>query len=272
MIVLVLTINNPLAVGWLSPLIIGGAVLTVGIFVWFVKWELRTPAPMLDLRLFKITVFKYAIAARYLGFMTVTATFFMMPIYLLSFREMSEGKTGGILFVGALGLGIAAQLSGRLSDKFGHRWLTVLGFVLLLFTSIGFSFFTRTTPVCVIMLVLFANGMGIGIWNVPNNSATMGSVPRSAYGLVSAFVNLVRNVGSVVGQAVVAAVVVGVMVNAGFDIPLSEIKSTPGASDAFIDGWRIAYLVIVAVGVLATIAAIMTRPGDGESESAADSK
>ncbi|NQW16323.1 MAG: MFS transporter [Chloroflexi bacterium] len=272
MIVLVLTINNPLAVGWLSPLIIGGSVLTVGIFVWFVKWELRTPAPMLDLRLFKITVFKYAVAARYLGFMSVSATFFMMPIFLLSFRGMSEGATGAVLSVGALGLGVSAQASGRLSDRFGHRWLTVLGMVILLATSVSFSFFTRTTPVWLIMLVLFANGAGIGMWNVPNNSATMGAVPRSAYGVVSAFVNLVRNVGSVVGQAVIAAVVVGVMVSRGFDIPLSEIESTLGAADAFIDGWRIAYIVVTAVGVLATIAAVLTRPSDSPIGIPADSK
>ena len=258
MIVMVLTINNPLGAGWFSPLIIGGAVATLGLFTAFVKWELRTPSPMLDLRLFKIAVFRLSIAARYLGFMGTTATFFMMPIFLLSFRGMGEGATGGILFLGALGLGIAAQASGRLSDRFGTRRFTVLGFMIILVTSVSFSFFTLSTPLWLIGLTLFANGAGMGMWNVPNNSATMGSVPRSAYGVVSAFVNLVRNVGSVVGQAVVAAIVVGVMVAGGFDIPLSEIRSTAGAGDAFLDGWRIAYIFVTLLTVAATIAAILT--------------
>ena len=258
MIVLVLTINNPLGVGWFSPLIIGGAVVTVGLFTAFVKWELRTPAPMLDLRLFKIAVFRLSVASRYLGFMGTAATFFMMPIFLLSFRGMGEGATGGLLFLGAVGLGVAAQASGRLSDKFGPRKFTVIGFMIIVVTSVSFALFTRSTPIWLIGLVLFANGAGMGMWNVPNNSATMGSVPRSAYGVISAFVNLVRNLGSVVGQAVVAAIVVGVMVAGGFDIPLSEIRLTPGAGDAFIDGWRIAYIVVTVVSVIAMITAFLT--------------
>lgn len=259
MVVLVLTINNPLAVGWLSPLIIGGAVATAGLFAAFVKWELQTPAPMLDLRLFKIVIFRFSIATRYLGFMGTTATFFMMPIFLLSFRGMSEGATGGILFLGALGMGISAQVSGRLSDKFGPRRFTLTGFTVLLVTSLSFAFFTRSTPLWFIGLTLFVNGLGMGLWNVPNNSATMGSVPRSAYGVVSAFVNLVRNVGSVIGQAVAAAILVGIMASNGFDIPLSEIESTPGAGDAFIDGWRLAYIVVAVLGVAAMISAFLTR-------------
>lgn len=262
MILLVLTINNPLNVAWFSPLIIAGAIATVGVFTAFVKWELATASPMLDLRLFKIVVFRFSIAGRYLGFMGTSATFFMMPIFLLSFRGMSEGAVGGILFLGALGLGISAQISGRLSDRFGPRRFTILGFAIILFTAVGFSTFTRSTPLWQIGLVLFANGVGMGMWNVPNNSAIMGSVPRSALAVVSAFVNLVRNVGSVIGQAVVAAIVVGVMASNGFDIPLSEIKSTAGAGDAFIDGWRLAYIVVTVLSLLALVTAFFTRDSE----------
>ena len=47
-------------------------------------------------------------------------------------------------------------------------------------------------------------------------------MPRASYGVVGAFTNLARNVGNVIGQAAVAAVVTGVLASRGFDIPLGE--------------------------------------------------
>ena len=71
--------------------------------------------------------------------------------------------------------------------------------------------------------------------------------------------NLTRNVGSVTGQAVVSAIITGVMVARGFDISLSKISETPGAADAFLDGWRVAYLLVVGFATAALVAAFMTK-------------
>ena len=82
----------------------------------------------------------------------------------------------------------------------------------------------------------------MGAWSAPNASATMGSVPQSSYGLVSAIINLTRNLGNVSGQAVITAIIAGVMIARGFNIPLAELEDTPEAGSAFMDGWRYAYL------------------------------
>ena len=79
-------------------------------------------------------------------------------------------------------------------------------------------------------------------------------------GVIAALTNLSRNVGNVVGQALTAAVVVGVMASRGFDVPLNEIETTVGAGAAFIDGWRIAYLLVVGFSVLGLILSFVTKP------------
>ena len=259
MVLLVITINNPLNMTWDSPFMlggIGGALAIFGVFVW---WELRTPSPMLDLRLFANTVYRYAVATRFLAFMGITATMFMMPVFLQNLRGVSNISTGGIMFLNAAGMGIAAQASGRLSDRFGHRRFTFLGLAILIVTSVVFSTISRDTPLGVIMPTLFFNGIGMGMWGAPNMSATMSAVPRTAYGAVSAFVNLTRNVGNVTGQAITAAIITGVMLARGFDIQLSAVADTPGAAEAFLDGWRTAYIVVVVFAVLAAVTAVMTR-------------
>jgi hypothetical protein len=129
----------------------------------------------------------------------------------------------------------------------------------MLATSISLSSFTQTTGMATIAVVVFMQGLAHGLWNVPNSSTILGSVPASSLGVIGAFINLTRNVGNVVGQAVASAVVVGVMVSRGFDIPLSEIAETPGAGAAFTAGWRTAYMVATAAVSLALVLALLTR-------------
>ena len=259
-ILLVLVINNPLAVSWTSPLIVGGLAL-VGALLWaFARWELRSKSPMFDLRLFSITVFRLAVMTRLLGFMATTATRFLMPIYLISLRGLEEGAAGGVLFLLSFGMGIAAQASGPLSDRFGSRPFAVFGFIVLLATSIPMVLFDAATPLTIVMFVLFINGLGMGLWNVPNNSVIMGAVPVSDLGVVGAFTNLTRNVGNVIGQAIASGIVVAVMATNGFDIPLSEIANSQGASDAFVQGWRAAYLLVVGFSLVALALAARTKP------------
>ena len=108
--------------------------------------------------------------------------------------------------------------------------------------------------------VVFVAGLSVGLWNVPNNSAMMGAAPPDGLAVVGAFTNVTRTMGTVLGQAVVTAVVVGVMAGQGFDVPLSEIAETEGAGQAFIDGWKVAYLVTVGFTVVALVAGLRLPP------------
>ena len=77
------------------------------------------------------------------------------------------------------------------------------------------------------------------------------------------FRSLTRNVGNVAGQAVASAVVVVIMASHGFDIPLSKIAQTAGASDAFITGWRASYLIVTAYSIGALGLTLFTKtPAD----------
>lgn len=266
--ILIITISNPFGFDWISPQIIGGALLSLALFTAFVWWELRYVAPMINLRFFQNSTFAMSSLTRLLGFVGASATPFLMPVFVQSFLGLSQTSAGAIMFVNALGMGIAGVMSGRLSDRYGFRIFTFIGLSVLMFTGLSFAFFTKETPVWVIMPVLFANGLGMGLWMAPNMSATLSVVERANYGAVSAFLNLVRNVGSVIGQAIVVAIVTGVMVSRGVEVELSELADAadPAVGEAFIDGWFIAFVVIVGASLAALIAAIFTRVGTPAEE------
>ncbi|MYE33094.1 MAG: MFS transporter [Chloroflexi bacterium] len=265
--IFVVVVNNPLAMSWTSPLLLGGFAAVAVLFAGFVPWELRHRAPMVELRMFADRVFSMASLARFLGFLGATVTILMAPIYLISLRGMDTAAAGAVLFLGFVGMGVAAQATGRLSDRFGPRRFALGGYVIMMTTALSFSFLTSATPLWLVAPLLLVNGVGMGTWNVPNNTMIIGAVPVSRLGVVGALTNLTRNVGNVVGQAVAAGVVVAVMAGQGFDIPLSEVRETAGASAAFFDGWQAAYWMaafFMGIALLCTVFAPGGRRGSRE--------
>jgi len=258
--VLVITINNPFDVSWLSPISLGGAAVALVLIARFIGWELDQSSPMLDLRLFAIPLFRWAVVIRVVTFLAATTTAFLFPIYLLSVRELSTSMAGLVLSFGAVGMGFTAQVSGRLFDRVGPRPPTIVGLVGQCAVNLALAFFLESTPVWLLALGVFANGVVVALWNVPNNSAMLAATPPESFGVGGAFTNVTRTVGNVLGQAFAAAVVVAVMASKGFDIPLGEVDETAGAGEAFLDGWRVAYL-IAAILPLLCLAAARQLPG-----------
>ncbi len=258
---LILTISNPFAFGWLSVQIIGGSFLSAGLFAALVWWELRIPDPMLNLRFFQNATFTWSTSTRFLAFMGGSATFFLMPVFVQSFMGYDQRAAGLIMFVGAVGMGLASQFSGRMSDRYGFRRFTFIGIGMLVITNIWFSFFVIDTSLWIVMPVLFANGIGMGMWMAPNMNATLSTIGQSDLGSMSAFLNLVRNVGSVIGQAMATAIIVGIMLARGVEVQLNKLADStdPAVTGAFLDGWSVTFRVLAVVTAIALFAAIRTK-------------
>ena len=257
---LVVTISNPFSLAWLSAGIIGGGLAAVASLTMFIRWELRVEHPLLELRLFGERVFRTAVAIRGFGFLASSTTTLLLPVFLLSFRQISAVSAGVIIALVAVGLGVGAHYAGRLYDRIGPRIPTIIGLVLQIVVSLGFAFSTDTTPLVLIGVGSAVGGVGLALWNVTNNGAMLGATPPAFLGVGGAFTNVTRTIGSVVSQALAAAIVTGVMASRGFDIPLGELADTPGAGQAFNAGWRVAYLVAAAVS--AALILVATRlPG-----------
>jgi len=254
---MVITVSNPFAVPWLSPATVAGAAIVVAAVFLFVRIENRHSDPMLELHLFRIPAFGYGIAARTAGFMGASFANLLLPIYLISVRGLSTGAAGGVLFLTSLGMGGSAQISGRVSDRIGARPLVISGFVLAAAVGLAYALVELDTSLWLLSITVFLTGVAMGVWNVPNNSSILGSVPQNRLGVIGAFTNLTRTIGTVAGQAIASAVVVGAMVARGVDVPLSEIADTEGASEAFMAGWRIDFMIVLGLSVLGLLMALM---------------
>lgn len=255
----IVTLNNPFGLSWASVPMVGSALAAIGLGVWFVRHERATPEPMLRVSMFRDVALSSLVVARSLSFVATASLQILLPVYLISLRSMSETKAGAILILPAVGMGISAQITGRASDRIGSRPFMLAGLSVLGIGALVFAAMSGATAVALVVGLVLVNGLAMGSFNVPNNSAILGAIPPTELGVMGALTNLARTVGTVGGQAMAAAIVAGVMAGRGFDVPLDEIESTPGAGDAFVAGWGAAF---VAAAVVAAIALFLVAiPG-----------
>jgi MFS family permease len=152
------------------------------------------------------------------------------------------------------------SISGRLSDKLGVKPFTVIGLTLVTISGLVLASLNEESELYIIMPALFVTGLGMGLWVAPNMSAAIGAVQSQSFGVVSAFINLVRNTASAISIAVATAIVVGVMTSNGVDADLGAIKDGSGTEEkaAFVSGMRIAFISFAGVSFFAIIAAMKT--------------
>ncbi len=271
-----LGITNAHELGWLSPPILLAFGLALTLVVAFTWWERRIDHPMLDLDFFRVRAFSLGVAARFLSFLGGTAVFFLMPFYIIQGLGYQASTAALLMLPGSACTALMGPIAGRLSEKFGTRWLSVGAMAsstagMFLFSQLG----TDSSPVHV-MAGMVLTGTGMGAFSSTNTSAIMGSLNRQSYGIASAFLNLVRTFANLTGVAVGAAITAFTMASLGFEPSLADVGQSgdaEGARAAFVLGLNRAFLLSTALMVTALVfAALRGEPvaydqaGVGERE------
>ena len=256
LLLMLLVVGNGHRLGWGSPLVLLGAVATVALLAGFVWWELRTSSPMLELRLFKRKLVAIGAAAAWLSFMGMSSARFMMPFYLQRVLEISPRDVGLLLIPPALCMVLLGPVSGRLSDRFGFRVLTVSGLSLSMIASIAIALTLReSTPVVFIVLMLMLQSSGMALFNSPNQSSLLGAVERNQYGVIASLTQLIRNSANVTSVAVATTVVVVTMGSYGVEPSLDAVS--PAVADAFVAGLKWAFVLMAGMLLTGVVLAVI---------------
>ena len=263
LLLLLLSVTYAHRFGWTSAPILAGLGGFLVLLVGFIWWELRTPNPMLDLRYFRMPVFSCGVSAAFLTFMGGISVFFLTPFYLQGVLGYSPTQTGLALVPGAVCMLFLGPLSGRLSDRYGWRALTVGGLALITASLFILSRLTAESTLATVLPGLILQSCGMGLFFSPNASSVLSSVSRESYGVISAFLNLVRNAGNVVSIAAATAIVTATMGSMGYEPSLAAVQvgGAEGVGHAFTTGLRYTFLAMSCLMVLAmAISALRGRP------------
>ena len=258
-------LNRGASLGWRSPAILSTFVISGVLLVSFAAVELRSAFPTMRLTLFRVWGFTAGSTSLFCCFASQQAAVFLMPFYLQLVRGMSPRDAGVLLTTVPLAMAVAAPISGRLSDRYGSRGLSTAG---LLIVAAGLALLGRVTtanqenlPLIGTFLLL---GVGLGMFQSPNNNFIFASVPRQHYGIASGFIATMRNAASSLGIAVWGAIMTSELTTRGFAGDLQAAVVNPAlkgeVTPVFLDGLHIAIYAAVAVLLIGVVFSALRGP------------
>lgn len=223
----------------------------------FIMFEKRSAYPMLDLALFKNRVFAAGNIAAVFNYMAQFIMVFLAPFYLEKLRMFTPMLTGMVFISMPLATLIIAPISGILSDRFDSRYLSSAGMGVMALGLFLLSGLKVDTSVGYMVVALVITGLGSGMFQTPNNSAVMGSIPPQNRGMASGTLATMRNIGMVMGVAVSGAL---------FSLNLNKANGLYAAKGfhglflrqtAFTYALHFTFLVASTIAVLAMTASLV---------------
>jgi EmrB/QacA subfamily drug resistance transporter len=237
--------------GWTSAPIVALFAVAAVAFAGFLLRERVAAAAMLPLALFRRAAFTAGIGSGLLSYLVMFGTLFVVPFYLQRALGVSPGRSGLILTVMPVVLGVVAPFAGRWADRVGPRPLTVTGMAA---SAVALAALALVGPDMTLFLAgLVLLGIGMGLFTPPNNAAIMAAAPTDQSGLAAGVLNMTRGVGTALGLAATGLVFAAV---AGED---------PSAGDLVTRGFASAAWFLAGVAVLA--AALAALRGRGRLDS-----
>ena len=197
------------------PLIIG--IIFLAIFIWR---QLTMEEPMLDLRVFKSRVFIFSTIIVMIIYAALISSELIIPMYLENVRGFSAFQTGLYLMPGAIVMGIMNPITGRLFDKFGARYLTLSGLLILSIGTFGLSFLSANTASIFIIIMDAIRMFGISMTMMPLTTSGLNSLHRELYSHGNATVNTLRQVAASIGTSLLVTLMSKSSASSGLTDPI----------------------------------------------------
>jgi EmrB/QacA subfamily drug resistance transporter len=178
----------------------------VALVALFALHGLRTPRPLLNLRLYRRPTFSSASVAMFLLGAALFGGMILMPLYWQEVRHESVIATG--LLVGPQGLGAALMMpfAGRLTERMGGGVLALFGVLLTTIATIPFGLIGAHTSIVWLCVAMLVRGMGIGLAFMPAMTAAFAALERNELADATPQLNVLQRVGGSLGTAVLAVV------------------------------------------------------------------
>lgn len=283
--------------GWAEPVVLVSLIAAVLSGIVFVVWELRTPFPLLDVRLFRTR----GVSSGATLLLVLFGVQGGVALVLYPFFQVVMGWSGLLSTVAMMPMAVlmmlASGLAPRLAARIGARYCMALG---LTIAAAGLGMLAALVSAdggyVSVLPGLMAMGVGAGLAMTPSTEAITSSLPREQQGVASALNDLTRELGAALGiallggllvagyQSAIAAPLTGVpeelaavaregISNAAAisrDAGAYGAQILAAANGAFIEGWRHAMGVGVAIMAVLVLFVLARGPRSGRALPAQD--
>ncbi|MEW6442235.1 MAG: DHA2 family efflux MFS transporter permease subunit [bacterium] len=192
---------------WMSSVfIVRLSIVAAVCLVLFVWRELRTDAPVVDLRVFKDRTFALGNLIMWSGFFAFFASLVLLPVYLQKLMNYTAWWAGLVLAPGGVATLLVMPITGKLLQKVDARKLLLIGLALNAYALHLMSRFSLEADFFTVMWPRIVQGLGLGCFFVPLSTVTVAYVSREKMGNATAVFSLLRNLGGSFGVAFLTTV------------------------------------------------------------------
>jgi predicted MFS family arabinose efflux permease len=231
------------------------------LLVAFVVTELHVAEPLIDLGFFRDRQFTGAVAITGATFFTYSGFIFFNALYLQDVRGYSPLAAGFLTLPAALPALIGGPISGWIVGTRGPRGVLAGGMLVLALGVGSLALLAEDAAIGWLLAAYLVVGIGYAVLSAPVNTVAVASMPRDQAGVAAGVASSARNIGIVLGIAVLGAIV-----NGRVPVVLTPASGVSDAAlmvfrDAYVDALHIAYIVAAAVVLVgAVVAALTMRP------------
>jgi len=187
------------------PALSGMLFLVAGFsgFYAFIRQEVRTPYPVVEIHLFQANRgFSFSSLAALINYAATFAIAFYLSLYLQYIKAMTPQTTGLVLITQPVMMALFSPMAGRLSDRFEPALIASMGMALCAIGLFMLVWINYTTATAYIIGTLLLLGLGFALFSSPNMNAIMSSVKPAHYGLASGTVATMRLIGQMLSMAI----------------------------------------------------------------------
>jgi EmrB/QacA subfamily drug resistance transporter len=239
--------------GWDHPDVLATIAAGIVLLAAMVAVELRSPAPMVDLRLLKNRLFRSGNGVMVLASVAFLGTLYAISLYYQDGRGLSALGSGLSTAPEALGVMGGAQLASRvLYPRLGPRRHITIG---LTGTAASIGLLTLLGPGTSLWwarLLMLTLGLSMAQVFVPVQAASFATITSAATGRASTMFNAVRQLGGAVGVAVLTTVIVLV----------GPVQLVAGHEVANLTAYRVAFGVAAAIALCGVACSLSIRDAD----------
>ncbi|WP_173916834.1 MDR family MFS transporter [Halobacillus sp. Marseille-Q1614] len=213
----------------------------------FILRQFKLKQPILEFRVFKNKVFTLTTVLGMVVFIALIGGATVLPLFMQNMLGFTAFESGLMLLPGALLMGFMNPITGRLFDKFGARWLAIIGLIIVSVTTFMFTNLDSETTFAYLAIVNAVRMLGVAMVMMPVTTAGLNTLTERHIPHGTAMNNTMRQVSGAVGTALL----VTVMTNSA--------RPSHGVN-GLIHGVNVSFIVAGISAVIALILAFFIKP------------
>ncbi len=256
---LIYGLSEAAKIGQVSTVGSGGAIsLGLVSLAAFVLWSLHSPAPLLNLGLFRNRGYAAVTLASLMSGAAMFASMVVSPLYFQIVRGQDATHTGLLVAPTSIGVALVISWAGRATDRWGGGRVAIIGLLVGSFSLLPYTAFNEHTSYLLIIGISVIRGIGFGAIGLPLFAVAFSMLQEDQIRDGSAQLNIVQRIGGSIGTAVATVVL---------QQSLSRHAHTPaGAAKAFqTTYWWLFFVGIAALAPAIWLLIVELRAGELEA-------